>query len=79
MYSIENDNKNGFNQFFRKLIDANGVEFHTSSSTLSQVEFGMEGSFIFDVETPLTNPVRLYVGRFEQYLSGEASITVPIK
>lgn len=79
MYSIENDTKNGFNQFFRKLIDANGVEFHTSSSTLSQVEFGMEGSFIFDVETPLTNPVRLYVGRFEQYLSDKASITVQIK
>ena len=78
-FMLENDVKNEHKQYFRKLIDARGVEFHAPSSTMSQIEFGLEGSFTFDIKTPLTNPVRLYVGRFEQYLSDKASITVQIK
>jgi hypothetical protein len=79
MYTIENDFEKEYKQYFHKLIDAKGIEFHSSTSTMSQNELGAEGSFMFDFDTPPTNPVRLYVNRFDQYLSGEASLTVQIK
>ena len=81
MYTIENDVKKEHKEYFRKLIDAEGIEFHapTSTMTISQNDLYAEGSLTFEIETPLNNPVRLYVKRFDQYLSGEASITVQIK
>ena len=81
MYIIKTDVKFDRKEYFREVIDAKGIKFHapTSTMTISQNDLYAEGILTLDIETPLTNPVRLYVKRFDQYLSGEASITVPIK
>lgn len=79
MYTIKTDINRELKLYFHKLIDAEGIEFHGFSNSTGQIELGVEGSLTFDFATPPTNPVRLYVNRFDQYLSGEASITVPIK
>ena len=79
MYTIDSNFNRELKPYFHKLIDTEGNEFYGYSNTMGQNELGAEGSLIFDFETPPANPVRLYVNRFDQYLSGEASITVQIK
>jgi len=77
-YKLTNYKENEYKTVFNKMIDAEGTVYHSNSSWISSFEDYHQIGQTFDITKPPVNPVILEVSRYENYLQGSDSLTIPL-
>lgn len=81
-YKVLPYKKNEFKGVFNHLIDADGEIYYSNSTWISEQDHYMLIGQRFDIENVKklpVNPVKLEIGRYEQYLNGVGRIQVELK
>lgn len=72
------EEKDHFYQLFFQAVDANGEAVDSNGYSHSQGEDYDESTFTFDTSGK-TNPIRIYLNSYENYLKGFGSLEIPLK
>lgn len=77
-YTLTNYKDNEHKRVFDKMIDAKGAVYYSNVFWISSHELYQEIGQTFDVKKPPVNPVTLEIARYENYLQGSDSLTIPL-